>query len=105
MPTPVRLAQALRQGRSGDGLPQGLLHPQRWGGEGQPGGKAADLTQQRPSAAGHQTGIDDRTRFVEIPTAPFNRRALELGRKLAKIDNEIAAAESAWLEAEEALGR
>ncbi len=30
---------------------------------------------------------------------------LELGRKLAKIDNEIAAAESAWLEAEEALGR
>ncbi len=30
---------------------------------------------------------------------------LELSRKLAKIDNEIAAAESAWLEAEEALGR
>ena len=30
---------------------------------------------------------------------------LELGRKLAKIDNEIAAAESAWLEAEEALSR
>jgi len=30
---------------------------------------------------------------------------LELGRKLAKIDDEIAAAESAWLEAEEALGR
>ncbi len=30
---------------------------------------------------------------------------LELGRKLAKIDNEIAAAESAWLAAEEALGR
>ena len=30
---------------------------------------------------------------------------LELGRKLAKIDNEISAAESAWLEAEEALGR
>ncbi len=30
---------------------------------------------------------------------------LELGKKLAKIDNEIAAAESAWLEAEEALGR
>ncbi|MDE0539796.1 MAG: ABC-F family ATP-binding cassette domain-containing protein [Rhodospirillales bacterium] len=30
---------------------------------------------------------------------------LELSRKLVKIDNEIAAAESAWLEAEEALGR